>query len=221
MPSIPSRKSLEDLKRTDLQRLCKVFYLLSCSCTQSYLTSQDYGVKANLKSEALIDLLLDAQSVGLPFTILVAHTAILLRKPAIRSTRRSVSTRVSSRSGPSHINSVIINDKDDKRQDQGLNDERLCGHESDTPTAAGSKPNTPPATRARKAKEQTGLGVGRPTAARGSGPRVMTKSSSLSKSRRAKASKTMTPPGDTIPEEGKHPRLNVWCYTYKAVRSGT
>lgn len=46
MPPLPSRDVLEAMKRVDLQRLCK-----------------DYGVKANLKSEALIDLLLDTQSV--------------------------------------------------------------------------------------------------------------------------------------------------------------
>jgi hypothetical protein len=169
------------------------------------LDIQDYGVKANLKSEALIDLLLNAQCVGLPFIVLVTHTIVLFRKPAIRPTRRSVSTRMSSRSGPSHINSVIIHDKDDNHQDQGLNEEQSCGHESDTPAAAGSKPITPPATRARKAKEQTRLGVGRPTAPGDSGPRAITKSSSVSKSRHAKASKTMTPPQDTIPEQGKYP----------------
>lgn len=47
MPPLPSRDVLEAMKRVDLQRLCK-----------------DYGVKANLKSEALIDLLLDTQSVS-------------------------------------------------------------------------------------------------------------------------------------------------------------
>jgi hypothetical protein len=47
MPPLPSRKELESLKRPDLQKLCK-----------------DYGVKANLKSDALIELLLDTKFVS-------------------------------------------------------------------------------------------------------------------------------------------------------------
>lgn len=161
MPSLPSRKSLETLKRVDLQKLCK-----------------DYGVKANLKSEALIDLLLDTQ------------------KPAPRFPRRAVSTRISGRSSSSRISSVIIHDTGDKNEDEdeGLIEEHPRGHEANTQT-------TPPATRARKAKEQTRLGVGRPVAAGGSGPRAVTRSLSIPKGKRAKASKTMKPTGDTIPEE--------------------
>lgn len=67
MPSLPSRKSLENLKRVDLQKLCKVYtsLYLVLAHLQSHVAFQDYGVKANLKSEALIDLLLDTQSVNL------------------------------------------------------------------------------------------------------------------------------------------------------------
>jgi len=165
MPSLPSRKSLENLKRVDLQKLCK-----------------DYGVKANLKSEALIDLLLDTQ------------------KPTPRTMRRSVSTRVS---GPSRISSVIIHDTDDENEneDEGSNAELSHKHESDTQETAQSTTVTSPAPRAKKAKDQSRLGVGRPVAAGGSGPRAVTRSFSVSRGKRPKGSKTTKPTEDTIPEE--------------------
>jgi hypothetical protein len=127
----------------------------------------------------------------------------MFRKPAPRSTRRSVSTRVSSRRSPTRISSVIIHDTDDENEDEdeASNQENSRGHEGDT---RGTTKSTPPATRARKAKEQTRLGVGRPVAAGGSGPRAVTKSLSVSKGKRAKASKTMKPTEDTIPEEGRY-----------------
>lgn len=60
-----------------------------------------------------------------------------------------------------------------------------------------------PAPRTRKAKElQTRLGVGRPVAAGGSGPRAVTKSSSIPRGRRGKSGKAMQPTEATI-EEGK------------------
>jgi hypothetical protein len=43
---------------------------------QSHLGFQDYGVKANLKSEALIDLLLDTQSVLFALPIHLAHNYV-------------------------------------------------------------------------------------------------------------------------------------------------
>ncbi|KAF8216085.1 hypothetical protein K438DRAFT_1800054 [Mycena galopus ATCC 62051] len=71
MAPLPSRKELEALRRPDLQALCK-----------------DYGVKANLKSEALIELLLNTKKPN-------------SRGAAAPVTRRSVSTRQpSSRSAP-------------------------------------------------------------------------------------------------------------------------
>lgn len=61
----------------------------------------------------------------------------------------------------------------------------------------------PPVTRTRRAKEtQLRLGVGRPVAAGGAGPRSITKSLSVSKGKRAKSSRTMKPTEATIPEEG-------------------
>jgi hypothetical protein len=118
--------------------------------------------------------------------------------------RRSVSTRVSSRPSPSRISSVIIHDTDDENEneDEELNAERSRGHESGAQGTTQSATITPPATRARKAKEQIRLGVGRPVAAGGSGPRAVTKYIDVSKGKRAKGTKTMKPTEDTIPEEG-------------------
>lgn len=71
MPPLPSRKELEELKRPELQKLCKVCFLLAFLVFLSY--SQDYGVKANLKSDALIELLLDTKFVLLDKTCIPAH----------------------------------------------------------------------------------------------------------------------------------------------------
>ncbi|KAJ3851499.1 hypothetical protein EV368DRAFT_43035 [Lentinula lateritia] len=74
MTPITDRASLEAMKRADLQKLCK-----------------DHGLRANLKSEALIDLLLDAQQGT-------------KQQPG----QRSVSTRMSSRS--TRTSSMIVHD---------------------------------------------------------------------------------------------------------------
>lgn len=64
MPPLPDREALQKLKRVDLQKLCKVVYYLFHIATAILLTAlKDYGVKANLKSDALIDLLLDTKCV--------------------------------------------------------------------------------------------------------------------------------------------------------------
>lgn len=57
-------------------------------------------------------------------------------------------------------------------------------------------------TRTRKAKEQTRLGVGRPVAAGGAGPRAVTKSMSVPRIQRGKGSRTMKQSEATILEEG-------------------
>jgi hypothetical protein len=58
MAPIPSREELEAMKRADLQKLCKVCQH-HVNCRLLRIHSQDFGVKANLKTEALIDLLLN------------------------------------------------------------------------------------------------------------------------------------------------------------------
>ncbi|KIM48074.1 hypothetical protein M413DRAFT_439782 [Hebeloma cylindrosporum] len=170
MAPLPSRKSLEAMKRVDLQRICK-----------------DYGVKANLKSEALIDLLLDTQSTP-------AHQSI-------QPTRRSVSTRQSSRAGPSRVSSMVVHDiSDDDAEEispEISEDVRLL-----EPSAKPVPPPVLPPARTRKAKElQTRLGVGKPIMAGGQGPRAVTRSSGSTRGKRAKSSKSLKPTEHTIAEE--------------------
>ncbi|KAG6819234.1 hypothetical protein H0H93_013926 [Arthromyces matolae] len=160
MAPLPSRKSLESMKRVDLQRLCK-----------------DYGVKANLKSEALIDLLIGTANP----------------RSSAPSSRRSVSTRHATRATSSHINDVVMHDAEKDAEDE-QNVEIVEGHAYET---VNHEPTPPLATRTRKKKEQTMLGVGRPLSAGGTGPRAVTKSTSLTRSKRGKGSRTV----QTIREE--------------------
>ncbi|ESK98328.1 hypothetical protein Moror_78 [Moniliophthora roreri MCA 2997] len=172
-----TRSQLESLKRADLQKLCK-----------------DYGVKANLKTEALIELLLETSK---------PHT----RAAPVQESRRSVSTRVSSRNTAPRISSMIIHDTDDEADEQANNETH-----SPEEVANGADPQTleeppaepPPLPRTRKAKDtQFRLGVGRPVAAGGGGARAITRSLSVSKSKRGKASRGTIPVEETIPEEAE------------------
>ncbi|KAJ7235877.1 hypothetical protein B0H12DRAFT_1238624 [Mycena haematopus] len=170
---LPSRKELEALKRPELQALCK-----------------DYGVKANLKTDALIQLLLDTKKTN-------------SRAAPAPATRRSVSTRQVSRSAP-RISSVIIHDADDEESEEG-NAQMLDEEETENQPQPQPDPEpiSIPLNRTRKARDtQTRLGVGRPVAAGGSGPRAVTKSSSVAKGKRGRSSKTAKKPvEETIPED--------------------
>ncbi|KAF8898602.1 hypothetical protein BD779DRAFT_1484766 [Infundibulicybe gibba] len=195
MPPLPSKKSLENMKRADLQKLCK-----------------DYGVKANLKTEALIDLLLDTQKPAPRST------------PATQLTRRSVSTRRSSRTGGSRISSGIVHDTDEEDEAESE------GGQGDDCQPQEPPPVLPPlVTRTRKAKEtQTRLGVGKPVAAGGSGPRAVTKSMSVSRGKRGKGSRSLKPTEATIPEEEPEPaeppqslpRFQAHNSTYRDLSAG-
>ncbi|KAI6007447.1 hypothetical protein EDD15DRAFT_2211387 [Pisolithus albus] len=164
MGPVPGREALEAMKRTDIQKLCK-----------------DCGVKANLKTEALIDLLLDAS-----------------RPQPSRSNAAQPPQRSTSRK-PSHSGirrgSVIIHSARDDIAEEGIS----RPVEEVKPTLPS--PRQPP--RTRKAKDtQYRLGVGRPAVAGGSGARAVTKSfSSSRKSRRGKSSTSVKPSEATIIEE--------------------
>ncbi|KAA1468177.1 hypothetical protein DENSPDRAFT_833392 [Dentipellis sp. KUC8613] len=171
MPPPLQRPALESMKRADLQRLCK-----------------DHGLKANLKTEALIDLLLDSTSVPPP-------------DPQPSQPLRSTSTRLVSRSSGSRprlqsSSSVIIHSDSEDEDDYtkpGLS------HQGSEPPHS---PPRGPATRTRKAKDaQLKLGVGRPMAAGGSGARAVTKSISMGRSKRGKSSRSAKPVDETIEEE--------------------
>ncbi|KAF7339356.1 hypothetical protein MSAN_02149500 [Mycena sanguinolenta] len=172
---VPSRKELQALKRPELQALCK-----------------DYGVKANLKTDALIELLLDTKKTN-------------TRAPAAPATRRSVSTRQPSRSAP-RISSVIIHDTDDEDEEEEnapeVDEEETENQPQPQPDP---EPTSIPSNRTRKAKDtQTRLGVGRPVAAGGNGARAVTKSVSVAKGKRGRNSKAVKKPvEETIPEDAE------------------
>ncbi|KAJ4486302.1 hypothetical protein J3R30DRAFT_3445747 [Lentinula aciculospora] len=164
MTSITDRASLEAMKRTDLQKLCK-----------------DHGLRANLKSEALIDLLLDVQ----PGT---------KQQPG----RRSVSTRTSSRSN--RTSSMIVHDI--VEDEEGSAEVTEGEQEEQSEQSEPQEVPLPPPPRTRKAKEtQFRLGVGRPLAAGGKGARAVTKSVIVSKTRKGKGSRSVKPSEATIVEE--------------------
>ncbi|KAH7883713.1 hypothetical protein F5I97DRAFT_1929952 [Phlebopus sp. FC_14] len=166
MSQVPGREALEAMKRTDIQKLCK-----------------DYGVKANLKTEALIDLLLDASRPQAPRTV------------PPQPSRRPPSTRIPSltpRPREQSSGSVIIHGELEEKD-----------HPVEVKLIPGSQ-----SSRARKAKQtQYRLGVGRPVLAGGSGARTITKSVSVSRpNKRAKSGRLIQPSEATIAEE---PEVNT------------
>ncbi|KAF8622234.1 hypothetical protein AX15_007174 [Amanita polypyramis BW_CC] len=193
MPPLPSRKVLESMRRVDLQKLCK-----------------DYGVKANLKSEALIDLLLDTQAAATS----KYHPNASNPQAEPQPSRRSVSTRPPSQAGPSRTSSMIIHEMDDGDDESYKakheeTDKQMEEIESDRP-----KPSIPGTsrplpsmtvsalTRSRKAQEsQRRLGVGKPVVAGGAGPRTVTRSTTLSRGKRIKPSKAIKPEATILEEE--------------------
>lgn len=157
---------------------------------------QDYGVRANLKSEALIDLLLDTQYDIFHLRCPMPPYFLPRSAASPQPTPRSVSTRRSSKAGPSRVSSMIVHDINEDEQEE----EEMQSEETAEQTIP--QPVEVPPPRTRKAKEmQTRLGVGKPLAAGGQGPRTVTRSSISSKGRRAKSSRSIKPMEATI-EEG-------------------
>ncbi|KAH8120106.1 hypothetical protein DFH11DRAFT_1558337 [Phellopilus nigrolimitatus] len=159
-----TREELLSLKRVDIQRLCK-----------------DYGVRANMKTEALIELLLD--SIHSNMSPLVPHPQ------PVRSFARRVSTRSSSR-----VSSLRA------RGTSGSS--TATSH----PTSDTSFPLDPALSRAhsspRKSKDtQFRLGVGRPAVTGSPGVR---RSLSIARSKRGRNSRSLRPPEETIDEEPDH-----------------
>ncbi|KAG6381267.1 hypothetical protein JVT61DRAFT_5672 [Boletus reticuloceps] len=161
-----AREALEAMKRAEIQKLCK-----------------DYGVKANLKTEALIDLLLDASKPLPP------------RRNPPQAQQRPPSTRIPSLAGArprqQSSGSVIIHGSEDEGEPTFQCHHKATPHEQSIPQ------------RTRKAKQtQYRLGVGRPVIAGGSGARAVTKSVTVSRSpKRTRSSRPIKPSEATITEE--------------------
>ncbi|KAF9068095.1 hypothetical protein BDP27DRAFT_1327925 [Rhodocollybia butyracea] len=167
MAPLVDRTELEALKRSDLQKLCK-----------------DHGLRANVKSEEMIDMLLEAQQ----------NTDNSKKQPG----RRSVSTRISSRPA-GRTSSMIVHDIDEEEEVEAESEAGAAEQEAEEQPEPEPEPPQP---RTRKAKEtQFRLGVGRPLAAGGKGARAVTKSVSVSKSRKGKRTQSIKPTEATIEEE--------------------
>ncbi|KAG1757432.1 hypothetical protein EDB19DRAFT_37174 [Suillus lakei] len=178
MISVPGREVLQAMKRVDIQKLCK-----------------EYGVRANLKTEALIDLLLDASQPR--------PSRITPSQPPQRSTSVRIINQPGARPRGRSSGSVIIHDTDEEEEAGG--EEAIEEIEVEQQPREHEPPPPPvdPTPRTRKAKDtQYRLGVGRPIIAGGSGARAVTKSVSVSRgSKRAKSMKNVKPSEDTIAEE--------------------
>lgn len=123
------------------------------------------------------------------------------------SSMRTVSRAFSSSTARGRSGSVVIHEVAEEEEE---------GEEEQGPVAGADPPNPPtmtsgqsmiphavgPATRTRKAKDaQFKLGVGRPSAIGGTGPRTVTKSLSLHKPKRVKGSASIQPTELAIREE--------------------
>ncbi|KAG2061981.1 hypothetical protein BDR06DRAFT_946041 [Suillus hirtellus] len=174
MISVPGREVLQAMKRVDIQKLCK-----------------EYGVRANLKTEALIELLLDASQPQ--------PSRRTLPQPPQRSTSVRIISQPGDRPRGRSIGSVIIHDTDEEGE------EAIGEIEVEQQPKEHKPPSAPvdPTPRTRKAKDtQYRLGVGRPIIAGGSGARAVTKSVSVSRgSKKAKNMKNVKPSEDPIAEE--------------------
>ena len=80
--SLLTRELLESMKRTDLQRVCKVRVgvdFTSVHLNPHALNQQERGLKANIKTEEMIELLLDSSpsvfyiTTGIPFFFEAYH----------------------------------------------------------------------------------------------------------------------------------------------------
>jgi hypothetical protein len=201
--SLLTRELLESMKRTDLQRVCKVrvhVNFTSVNFNPHALNRQERGLKANIKTEEMIELLLDSSpsvlyiTTGIPFFSRLIITSS--QSPRRTSRQRAASGRGIARqpSNQSRLHStstVIIHSDTDEDEAH-----RAVKPESDAPSDLHSGP----VTRTRKARDaQLRLGVGRPTIAGGSGPRAVTRSVSVAKGVRSRSGRGAKPaPAPTV-----------------------
>ena len=148
---------------------------------------QDYGIKANLKTEALIELLVDTTQAARPTPA-----------PPPPFTRIASRATANSRFRGSSTPSGIIHDTDE--EDNAVTDDPFTSGLSAPPSEASTAPAPPPRRLARETQYK--LGVGRLTAAGGHGARAVTRTASLSqKGKRGKGSKSVKPTEAAIAEE--------------------
>ncbi|KIP12601.1 hypothetical protein PHLGIDRAFT_10039 [Phlebiopsis gigantea 11061_1 CR5-6] len=180
--SLPDRRILESMRRADLQKLCK-----------------ERGLKANMKTEAIIDLLIDTDKPQ-------AESSGAAYKRS--SSMRIVSRPPSSSGSRNRVGSMIIHDTDNEEE---LEDGARRGlvdndHSDNNPTTSQPSqipiPAMGPATRTRRAgDDQRRLGLGRPKALGGAGLRAPPRAVSSTQIRKVKPSKSVRPVEVPIQEE--------------------
>ncbi|GJE85998.1 hypothetical protein PsYK624_020780 [Phanerochaete sordida] len=179
MAALPDRKTLESMRRADLQKLCK-----------------DRGLRANMKSEALIDLLIETSKPEYPPP---AH-------------KRSSSMRIVSRSRPgtstgirNRVGSMIIHDTpetQDEPMDEDLPDSQNPEAGPVAQNGAAALPvqqavgyPSGPTTRTRKAVEShRKIGLGRPRALQGGSLRAGARNTSSNIPKRTRGGSKNIPP---------------------------
>ncbi|EIN14157.1 hypothetical protein PUNSTDRAFT_123822 [Punctularia strigosozonata HHB-11173 SS5] len=175
-----SRDELESFKRADLQKIGK-----------------DLGLKANVKTETLID-----QILGSSQQTSSSNPSPPVTPPRAYSRRKSsrVASSAGARARTRSTATVVIHDDDEEEEKEEAVPEP-------EPKAKAEEEPSSRSMRTRKAKDtQYRLGVGRPAAAGGSGARAVTKSVSLGRGSgtRGKVSRGVKAKEPTIQEEDEH-----------------
>ncbi|KAI5122567.1 hypothetical protein M0805_004784 [Coniferiporia weirii] len=166
-----TREELTGLKRADIQRICK-----------------DYGVRANMKTDALIELLLDT---------IHSNMSPLVRPPQpqpqhVPTPVRRVSTRSSSRAST--------------LRSRGVSGSSAATSRTNNDTTAQIQPSVIGGTASRTSKSkvtQYRLGVGRPLATGNSGASFAKKLSGGSKLKRGRNSLSLRQSGEIIEEDSE------------------
>ncbi len=115
--------------------------------------------------------------------------------------QRPVSTKRSTKDGPSRVSSAIVQDVPEEVLQPQTGEPATSPTTADPPVVA----HLVLPTRTRKAKElQKRLGVGRPVAVGGSGPRAVTRSATISREKRLRGSQSTKKLEATI-QEGSYP----------------
>jgi hypothetical protein len=193
--SLFTRELLQRMKRADLQRVCKVRVSFLHSTLHAFNPVQERGLKANLKTDEMIDLLLDLSPFVSPLYCLSPPTYFSFvinrpQSPRRPSRHRTVSTRdalprSATRSRLHSTSSMIIHSDTDEDDEH---------HTVKPESGAPSGHHPGPMTRTRKARDaQLRLGVGRPTAVGGQGARTVTRSVSVAKGTRSRSGRGAKP----------------------------
>ncbi|KAJ3571578.1 hypothetical protein NP233_g3658 [Leucocoprinus birnbaumii] len=182
MPTLPSKQELKSMMYRDLQKICK-----------------DWGVRANLKSDEMIDLLLEAQcDLEIHLWLLpYQHPSLLHGSDRFRRDRPQ--SELDLLGYPQLLFMTYLTPTTAQRNNTTINTEST--------TEISVVPALP--ARTKKAKElQKKLGVGRPVAAGGTGARAVTRSTTVSRER-SRGNRNIHQVEATIQEEPESESLDA------------